>query len=504
MYVGDYIGRRALYSGDDLALVDLGNGGQEYTFNQLNNRANRLGRWLENAGLKKGDRAGILAFDGIYHYDLFYACGKTGCISTPYNWRLHPKEVLYQVQVSKPNVFIYGENEELSEIVSYIKEQSSHIHFIRTDQLNVELSELSSDQITCESLVETDTMCLLFTGGTTGLSKAAQISHRQVVWNIFNTEFADVKGTDSFLNVFPMFHTGGLFVFATPIQIMGGTIFQAKGVDPDQILSVIQEEKLSLFAAVPSVYQMMTQSPNWADADLSSLRYCISGGAPMPIPLIQKYQQEKNVVFRQGFGLTEFGPADFILSAKDSERKAGSIGNPNFFVDAKVVDPETNETKPHNEVGELCLRGPMATTGYFENPEATEALFDKEGYLHTGDMAKVDEDGYYYIVDRLKDMFISGGENVFPSEIEKVLYQNAAVDMCAVVGIPNEKWGEVGCAFIVKNTESNSTEKEIIDYMKNNLAHYKVPHEVRFIEEMPLSGPGKILKTELRNMVASS
>ena len=145
----------------------------------------------------------------------------------------------------------------------------------------------------------------------------------------------------------------------------------------------------------------------------------------------------------------------------------------------------------------------MATTGYFENPEATAALFDDENYLHTGDMAKVDDEGYFYIVDRLKDMFLSGGENVFPAEIEKVLYENSDVEMCAVVGIPNEKWGEVGCAFIVKNIEANPTEKEIIDYLKNNLAKYKVPQEVRFIEEMPLSGPGKILKTELRKMVVS-
>jgi len=503
MYVGDYIGRRALYSGDDLALVDLGDNGRKYTFNQLNDRANRVGHWLGKIGLEKGDRAGILAMDGIHHYDLFYACGKTGCVSTPYNWRLHPKEVLYQVQVSKPKVFIHSDEDELSEIVSFIKTKAPHVTFIQSDELEEELATSSSAPITCESLTETDTLCLLFTGGTTGLPKAAQISHRQVVWNIFNTEFADVKGTDSFLNVFPMFHTGGLFVFATPIQIMGGTIYQTKGVDPDQLLTVIQDEKLSLFAAVPSVYQMMTQSPSWAEADLSSLRYCISGGAPMPVPLMKKYQQEKNVVFRQGFGLTEFGPADFILSAEDSERKAGSIGKPNFFVDAKVVDPETNETKSPDEIGELCLRGPMATTGYFENPEATAALFDDENYLHTGDMAKVDDEGYFYIVDRLKDMFLSGGENVFPAEIEKVLYENSDVEMCAVVGIPNEKWGEVGCAFIVKNIEANPTEKEIIDYLKNNLAKYKVPQEVRFIEEMPLSGPGKILKTELRKMVVS-
>ena len=289
MYVGDYIGRRALYSGDDLALVDLGDNGRKYTFNQLNDRANRVGHWLGKIGLEKGDRAGILAMDGIHHYDLFYACGKTGCVSTPYNWRLHPKEVLYQVQVSKPKVFIHSDEGELSEIVSFIKTKAPHVTFIQSDELEEELATSSSAPITCESLTETDTLCLLFTGGTTGLPKAAQISHRQVVWNIFNTEFTDVKGTDSFLNVFPMFHTGGLFVFATPIQIMGGTIYQTKGVDPDQLLTVIQDEKLSLFAAVPSVYQMMTQSPSWAEADLSSLRYCISGGAPMPVPLMKKF-----------------------------------------------------------------------------------------------------------------------------------------------------------------------------------------------------------------------
>ncbi|MFQ6008265.1 MAG: AMP-binding protein, partial [Candidatus Zixiibacteriota bacterium] len=348
---------------------------------------------------------------------------------------------------------------------------------------------------------EADTACLFFTGGTTGQPKAAEMSHGQIVWNTFNSLLGDVLGTDTFLNIFPLFHAGGLFAFSVPILILGGTVIQTKKFDPVQVLNVIETETVTIFGGVPTIFQMLTTAPNWEKADLSSLRYCMSGGAPMPVSLIQKFQKKKGVVFRQGFGMTEFGPGVFSLASEDAERRAGSIGKPNFFVDARVVDPKSSKPLPANEIGELVLRGPSATTGYFGNPEATQELFDDENYLHTGDLAYVDEDGYFFIVDRLKDMFISGGENVYPAEIEAMLYQHPAVAMCAVIGVPNSKWGEVGHAFVVLKQDSHVGDKTLLDYLHDNLARYKVPKTITFRESLPLSGAGKILKTELRKMV---
>jgi fatty-acyl-CoA synthase len=238
-----------------------------------------------------------------------------------------------------------------------------------------------------------------------------------------------------------------------------------------------------------------------AAADLSSLRYCLSGGAPMPVPLIRRYRDEKTIVFRQGFGMTEFGPSVFSLPAEDAERKAGSIGFPNFFVDARIVDPETSQPLPPNEVGELVLRGPVATTGYFNNLQATVKAFDAEGYFHTGDAARKDEEGYFFIVDRIKDMYISGGENVYPTEVETALYSHPAVRMCAVIGVPDARWGEAGCAFVVrKEIASDVTPEELIEFLRGSLARYKVPSQVIFVDALPISGAGKVLKNELRKI----
>ncbi|MFQ5637832.1 MAG: AMP-binding protein, partial [bacterium] len=214
-------------------------------------------------------------------------------------------------------------------------------------------------------------------------------------------------------------------------------------------------------------------------------------------------REEKGVVFRQGFGMTEFGPDVFSLAAEDAERKAGSIGKPNFFVDAGVVDAETNKTLPAGEIGELVLRGPSATTGYFRNPEATKAVFDEENYLHTGDLAYVDDEGYYFIVDRLKDMFISGGENVYPAEIEAVLYKHPAIAMCAVIGVEDAKWGQVGCAFVVLKKDQLVDEAGLLSHLRKNLAKFKVPKRVILKNKLPISGAGKVLKAELRKIIES-
>ncbi len=516
MYIGDYLGRREIYSPDKLAIVDAGKEPEwRLTYRQLNERANRFANWLRDvAGVTKGDRVAILARDGVEHLDCFFACGKLGAIHTALNWRLHWRELAGIVQKTQPKVLIYSDDfkdsvaalevevrNTQSAIRAYLHIEGEGIPGSRHFENVLQLVETTP--VTCESLDAEDTAALIFTGGTTGLPKAAMVSHRMIAWNTLNTVIHDVTHNDIYLNVFPMFHTGGLFVYTLPQVIFGGTTILLRQFEPARVLGLIEREHVTIFAGVPTMYQMMIQAPNWETADLSSLRFCTSGGAPLPVPLVEKYTTEKGVRFKQGFGMTEFGPGIFALAPEDAIRKAGSIGRPNFFVDARVVDDDNNPLGP-NQVGELVLKGPSYCSGYFNDPEATAQVVDDEGWFHTGDLARYDEEWYFYIVDRKKDMFISGGENVYPAEIEAVLYRHPAVHMCAVIGVPDEKWGEVGKACVVLKPGASITEEELIAFLQDYLARYKVPKSVEFMDELPLSGAGKILKRELRKQFATN
>jgi fatty-acyl-CoA synthase len=245
---------------------------------------------------------------------------------------------------------------------------------------------------------------------------------------------------------------------------------------------------------------MLTQAENWDRSDLSSLRFCTSGGAPLPVPLVEKYTREKKIRFKQGFGMTEFGPGIFALAPEDAIKKAGSIGRPNYYVEALVMDDDGSLLGP-DQIGELVLKGPSYCSGYYKDQKATREAVDEGGFFHTGDLARYDQEGYFYIVGRKKDMFISGGENVYPPEIEKALYEHPAVHMCAVVGVPDDRWGEVGVACVVKKPELSIEESELIQFLKARLAAYKVPKKVVFLEELPISGAGKVLKRELLEII---
>ncbi len=510
MYIGDYLKRREIYSPDRLAIIDAGKDPEwRLTYRQLNERANRFADWLQGvAGIGKGDRVAILARDGVEHLDCFFACAKLGAIHTALNWRLHWRELVGIVENTQPRVLLYADDfrDNVAELDNALRntphaiERYLHLegdgiagslHFEPT------LQSAETTPVTCETVEAEDPAALIFTGGTTGLPKAAMVSHRMIAWNTLNTVIHDVTHNDIYLNVFPMFHTGGLFVYTLPQVIFGGTTILVRQFDAAKVLHLIERDKVTIFAGVPTMYQAMTQAENWQLADLSSLRFCTSGGAPLPVPLVEQYTREKGVRFKQGFGMTEFGPGIFALAAEDAIRKAGSIGRPNFYVDARIVDDDNNPLGP-DEVGELVLKGPSYCSGYFHNPEATAEAVDEEGWFHTGDMARYDADWYFYIVDRKKDMFISGGENVYPAEIEAVLYKHPAVHMCAVIGVPDPKWGQVGKACVVLKPGAGATEAELIAFMQEHLARYKVPKSVEFLDELPISAAGKILKRELQ------
>jgi fatty-acyl-CoA synthase len=503
MYIGDYLGRRELYSPDKLAFVDAGKKPEwRLTYRQANQRANKLANWLKNQGISKGDRVAILARDGYEHLDVFFACSKLGAIHTALNWRLHWQEILDIFHNTTPKLLIFSDDfrDSVESLVQQYPVRLLHLEgegVISSQHFETILQSAPDTPVSTEGLEAEDTAALIFTGGTTGLPKAAEVSHRMIAWNTLNTVIHDITHNDIYLNVFPMFHTGGLFVYTLPQVIFGGTTIFIRQFDAVQVLELLERERATVFAAVPTMYQMLTQAENWKQANLSSLRFCTSGGAPLPVPLVEKYTAEKGIRFKQGFGMTEFGPGIFALAPEDAIRKAGSIGRPNFFVDAQVVD-DANHFLGSDEEGELVLKGPSYCSGYFNNPEATAEAVDGRGFFHTGDVARYDQEGYFYIVDRKKDMYISGGENIYPAEIERVLYQHPAVLMCAVVGLPDEKWGEAGKACVVLKQGMTTTEAELLQFMMDHLAKYKVPKSVTFLAELPISAAGKILKRELK------
>jgi fatty-acyl-CoA synthase len=527
MYIGDYLGRRQIYSPGKLAIIDYSKSPEwRLTYRQWNQRVKRLANWLQDeAGVVKGDRVAILARDGIEHLDCFYACGKLGAIHTALNWRLHWKENLGLIQLTQPKVLIYSDDFKpaVAEIQNTLCDRSPqneagrdrphtihHYLHIEGDGIagsrhfETALQGSRDTSVTCETLEAEAIACLLFTGGTTGLPKGAQISHRQIGWNVLNTVIHDLHHDDTYLCVFPLFHAGGLFAYISSQVVFGNTTIPTRQFDPAQVLDLIEREKVTVFAAVPTMYQMMSQASNWSVADMSTLRFCTSGGAPLPLPLIEQYSREKGVRFKQGFGMTEYGPGLFALPPEDAIRKAGSIGRPNFFIDVRVVDENNRPLGPH-QPGELLLKGPSGCAGYWNNPEAFAEVLDAEGWFHTGDIVEYDEEWYFYVRDRKKDMFISGGENIYPVEIENVLYKHPAVHMCAVIGVPDPTWGEVGKACVVLKAGAQATQEELIAHMQQHLAKYKVPKSIVIMDALPLSGMGKILKRELRehNIVAS-
>ncbi len=506
MYIGDWMERGERYWPEALAVVDVvkGDAGR-FTYRQMNARANRLANWLRDvARVGRGDRVGMLAMNGVEYLDAFFACGKLGAVFVPFNWRSHWRELVELIHQTTPKALIFSD--EFREGVANIKPVCPSVtHYLHIESEGIPGSlhyettlEAQSDKAVSNPAVDAEAiLCLLFTGGTTGSPKGAQVSYRMIAWNTLNTIVHELQRGDVTLTHTPMFHTGGLLVYTIPLLTLGGAVVIMRKWMADDMLWLIEREKVTLLFCVPTQYQLMMQSPIFRQTSFRSVRFLTSGGAPLPLPVIQAYREQHGVVFKQGFGMTEFGPGVFSMGPEYAETKAGSIGQPNFFVDARIVDDDNNLLPP-NEVGELVLKGPSMSSGYFNNPEASRAAVDAEGWFHTGDVARRDEGGFYFIMDRKKDMFISGGENVYPVEIEKALYEHPSVAQCAVIGVPDEKWGEVGKAFVVLKPDVRAAEAELLDHCRARLARYKVPKSVAFIEALPISAAGKILKRELR------
>ncbi len=467
----------------------------EWTYSDFNHRANSLANFfVDELTIKKGDRVAVYSKNRAEYVLLLIACIKTGAILVPLNFRLTPRELDLLIHDAEPQLFIY-ESEYQKEVEKL--ETLSKIPIKKTvNQITPFLFDLITDhRLPVTDLGQEDPVMILYTAGTTGLSKGAIINHRMLFWNSINTALRlDITTEDHTQSFAPFFHTGGWNVLFTPFIHHGASHTILTKFDADLILELMQKERTTIMFGVPTMLQMMADSTLFKKVDLSSVRYAIVGGAPMPIPLINIWH-EKGVYIRQGYGLTEVGPNVFSLHQDDAIRKKGSIGFPNFYFDVKIVDDNGNELGA-NEVGELWLKSPAVTPGYWRKPEET-AKSITDGWFHTGDMVMKDNEGYFYVVDRKKNMFISGGENVYPAEIERFLLTHPAIKEAALIGVPDEKWGEVGKAFIVVNDGEKISSAEAAEYCKGKLAKYKTPKYFEIVQEIPKNDAGKTDRIKL-------
>ena len=502
MYHFDWLKRHAERTPDKLALVDA-HTGRQFTYAQFNERANRFASFLKDTlGIQQGDRVSILAQNSSDYFEILFGCGKMGAILNTLNWRLAVPELEFIINDCTPRVLIY--EADFAKVVDSLRAKVDYeFHVVMADKAPEgewtypgALAAGSPEGVEMPPLTYDDTWAIIYTSGTTGRPKGAQVTYGNFFYNAVGMGRAiDLTSQDVNLNVLPTFHIGGLGLYAGPTFHAGGTVVVMRAFDPGELLRLIEDWKVSALLLVPSIYLMLAQFPDFDKYDLSSVRSWASGGSALPPSLVNQYA-EKGIIIQQGFGMTETGPTVFIIGKENAVRKAGSVGKPVLHTDVCIMDREGNVLGP-NEVGELCIRGGNVTIGYWNRPDATtEALVD--GWLHSGDAAKYDEEGFYYIVDRWKDMFISGGENVYPAEVENVIYQHPAVAEVAVVGVPHPKWQEVGKALVVVKEGHTLTEEEVVEFCRGKLARYKIPKSVVFMDALPRTAAGKVLKRELR------
>ena len=514
-WVGAWSERRAALTPDREGLVDATTG-QRFTYAELDRRANRTARLLRQYGVGSDDTVAVVSRNRPAVVDLFFATGKTGSRLAPLSHRLAPPELAELLDRVDPAILVV--ETPFAEAVSTALETADAtaprlIHLETTDGTSSVAhldstpyaSALPEDDTPVETATPApgDTHLLLHTGGSTGTPKETEITHGGIVWNSLNTITAwGLRADDVTPMVFPMFHTGGWNVLTVPLWHMGGTVVVAREFEPGDVLATVEREGGTVLVAVPAVLRMMADHDRWTETDLSTLRFAKSGGGPCRKSVMEAWW-DRGVDLSQGYGLTECGPNNFAMPEGWPREKADSVGTPAMHVDARVVDPGdgpagSRESVDPGTVGELQLRSPHAATGYLDDPEATAETFG-EGWVSTGDLARVDADGYYYIEGRTKHMFVSGGENVYPAEVEDAIADHPDVSEVVVIPVPDDTWGQVGKAVIEPATDAPSgtddgrlTLDGLRAFLDGRLARYKHPRDIAFVDAMPTSGPDKI------------
>jgi fatty-acyl-CoA synthase len=444
--------------------------GRPWTYAELDARSDELA-----ASLDHGSRVSTLTGNTAEHVAVFFACAKAGAILHPISWRLAPAEIAFQLDDADPAVLLV-ESEYRA-----LAEAALELAAVRP------VLELPSRRRSVRTLESGDPLLLIYTSGTTGKPKGALLTHANCFWTNLSFDLATgLTGDDVVLQVLPQFHCGGWNVQPLLAWWKGARVVIERGFNPARALELIEQHRVTTMMGVPANYLFMTREPGFAEVDLSSLRLAVVGGAPMPVSLLDTWA-ERGVDIVQGYGLTEAAPNVLCLPPEHARRKAGSAGRPYPYVECRL-----------SAEGELLVRGPNVFAGYWHNPEATAAAF-RDGWLATGDLAERDADGDYWIRGRLKDLVVSGGENVYPAEVEAVLHEHPDVLEAAVIGVPDERWGEVCAAFVT--VRRPVSEDDLLEHCRTRLARFKVPKSFQVVDELPRNSLGKIVKSELRQAV---
>ncbi|QTJ70665.1 long-chain fatty acid--CoA ligase (plasmid) [Rhodococcus sp. ZPP] len=506
--IGDWIVRRAHRRPNATALID-GDSGRAVSYTDLERDVSATAAALHELGVRRGDRVAILMENSIEFVRVLFGAANLGAIVVPVNFRLGAEEVRYILADSGATVLAVSNR--FRDLATGAVERGGHgVRRIVVETAGAPVGGLPvstfDDLLTAagrrgpDPLVrEDDTCVIMYTSGTTGTPKGAMLTHANMQWNAFNmaTVGSGLTNGTVTIAVAPMFHIGALGLSVLPILYAGGTVITVRAFDPDRTLALIQRYRTTTQFMVPAMWAALSKVPDFDSYDVSSMQYVLCGGAPCPLPVIEFYQQ-RGWMFLEGFGMTEASPNTLLLDEESVVSHAGSVGRPFMHVDVRIVDYDDHDVEV-GEVGELVLRGPNIFAGYWGRPAET-AEATRGGWFHTGDLGRADAEGFITLVDRKKDMIISGGENVYPIEVEQVLYRHPAVSEVAVIGVPDEKWGETVVAVVVSEGDSID-ETELIDYARARIAHFKCPRRVVFVEELPYTATGKILKRKLRERI---
>jgi fatty-acyl-CoA synthase len=495
--VGSWIHRRRVKSAGKVALIS---GGTTITYDRLAERIDRLANALAER-ITAGDRVAYLGENEPSFLETFFAVTTMGAIFVPLNTRLAAPEINYALQDSGAALLVHAESlTPVAEPAAAGIDGLARIVVGAAPGAAASLDEIIDSAPTGRPEVAvdpTDIAMILYTSGTTGRPKGAAISHQNITWNCTNVLVDyDVISTDIALMISPMFHVASLTMGVLPALLKGATVVLEAGFSPERALQLIQQYRATSISGVPTTYQMICEHPAWASTDISSLRILTCGGSAVPARVLDAYEA-RGLSFTGGYGMTETSPGATSLQPRYSREKAGSAGLPHFFTEVRIADADGREL-PAGQVGEIQVRGPNVIAGYWPRPEASADSFADGGWFRSGDLGYFDEDGFLFISDRLKDMIISGGENVYPAEIERIILEIEAVQGVAVIGVPDERWGEVPHAYVEVRPGHTLDDGAVQRHLAGRLAKYKIPRRVTVVAELPRTASGKIRKSELR------
>jgi fatty-acyl-CoA synthase len=494
--IGFWLQRRAELTPERVALQTPES---QYTYALLHHRSAALAGALAASGVGPGDRVGAYLENGNEYVETLFACARLGAILVPLSTRLAAPELEFMANDAGCTVLVY--DAERAETVNAFRKNTSVKASLATGHASSGVVDPAYEDAlaNAEPVLEPrdcdadDVLAIFYTSGTTGRPKGAMLTHGNFFWTNLNMVLAlDLAQDERSVVALPMFHVGGWNVNTLSVWWKGGTVLLERSFDAGRILDLFETRRATSFMGVPTIYQMIADHPSFATTNLDSVRVFVCGGAPLPVALIRRYQ-ERGLHFVQGYGLTEAAPNCLILPPEDAVRKAGAAGRPYFFADVRLFGENDEEVR----TGEVVVGGPSVMKGYWNLPDETAKAL-RGGWLRTGDVGSMDDEGYITIVDRVKDMYISGGENVYPAEIEKALAAHPKIAEAAVIGVPSARWGEAGRALVVLEDGETATPDEITSFCAERLAKFKVPADVVFVDHLERNPTGKLLKPELR------